>query len=60
MKQRLPSCSYLRFDYTGHGQSSGTFTGMHLRDWFDDALLVLDQLTDRQQPQVIVGEQPCG
>jgi hypothetical protein len=31
---RLPDCSYLRFDYRGHGQSSGAFKDTHLGDWW--------------------------
>jgi hypothetical protein len=44
-----------RFDYTGHGLSSGTFAGTHLGDWFRDALLAVDSLTDEAAPLVVVG-----
>lgn len=44
-----------RFDYTGHGESSGTFKGTHPGDWYDDALLAVDALTDEAAPLIIVG-----
>lgn len=59
MRERLPSASYLRFDYSGHGLSSGTFTGTSLRDWFADALAVFDELTHPAEPQILVGESPA-
>ena len=43
----------LRFDYRGHGGSSGQFEDLTIGDWRDDALLVLDRLT--LGPQVLVG-----
>lgn len=60
VQRRLPSCSYLRFDYSGHGLSTGTFRGTTLADWFNDALLALDQLTDQEEPQIIVGSSMGG
>jgi hypothetical protein len=45
--------AYLRFDYLGHGQSSGQFRDGTISRWRDDALAVLDGLT--QGPQVLVG-----
>ena len=35
--------SFVRFDYRGHGESSGDFTEGTVGLWRDDALLVLDQ-----------------
>lgn len=37
--------AYLRFDYLGHGQSSGRFEDGTIGRWLDDSLAVLDQLT---------------
>src|SRR5579872_4276934 len=37
--------SYLRFDYLGHGQSSGRFEDGTIGRWLDDSLAVIDQLT---------------
>ncbi len=49
---------YLRFDYSGHGQSGGKFEDGCISEWADDALAVLDQLT--QGPQVLVGSSMGG
>jgi pimeloyl-ACP methyl ester carboxylesterase len=45
--------SLLRFDYFGHGQSSGNFREGTITRWRDDALAVLDGLT--VGPQILVG-----
>lgn len=45
--------SYLRFDYFGHGQSSGRFVEGTISRWRDDALAVLDELCEG--PQILVG-----
>lgn len=45
--------AYLRFDYFGHGGSSGAFVDGTIGRWADDAVFVLDQLT--AGPQIIVG-----
>ena len=45
--------TYLRFDYRGHGQSSGAFVEGTVGDWHDDALEVIDRLI--QGPLVLVG-----
>lgn len=45
--------SFVRFDYRGHGESSGDFTDGTVGLWRDDALLVLDQAGDG--PMVVVG-----
>lgn len=50
--------SFLRFDYSGHGQSSGAFTEGCISDWVADAQAVLDALTDG--PQVLVGSSMGG
>ncbi|WP_207063896.1 carboxylesterase [Motiliproteus sp. SC1-56] len=49
---------FLRFDYRGHGASSERFADGTLGDWANDALTVLDQLT--QGPQVLVGSSMGG
>lgn len=36
----------LRFDYSGTGSSSGTFEDGTLARWIDEALAIIDQLTD--------------
>lgn len=50
--------SYTRFDYLGHGQSTGAFTDGSISRWTDDALAVLDECT--AGPQVIVGSSMGG
>jgi pimeloyl-ACP methyl ester carboxylesterase len=37
--------AFLRFDYFGHGQSSGRFEDGTIGRWLDDSLAVIDQLT---------------
>jgi pimeloyl-ACP methyl ester carboxylesterase len=37
--------AYVRFDYLGHGQSSGRLEDGTIGRWLDDSLAVLDQLT---------------
>jgi pimeloyl-ACP methyl ester carboxylesterase len=45
--------AFVRFDYRGHGASSGAFTDGTIGGWADDAVFVLDHLTEG--PQVLVG-----
>jgi pimeloyl-ACP methyl ester carboxylesterase len=45
--------AFLRFDYFGHGASSGAFRDGTITRWRDDALAVLDQLCDG--PQLLIG-----
>lgn len=37
---------YIRFDYFGHGASSGDFEHGHIGRWRDDVISVIDALTD--------------
>ena len=50
--------AFLRFDYSGHGQSSGRFTDGSISDWGGDARAAIDSLTDG--PQVLVGSSMGG
>src|SRR5882724_2868321 len=45
--------AYVRFDYFGHGRSSGVFRDGTITRWRDDALAILDELT--AGPQILVG-----
>lgn len=47
-----------RFDYLGHGASGGRFEDGTISRWRDDALAVLDTVT--QGPQVVVGSSMGG
>ncbi|MFW8593453.1 alpha/beta fold hydrolase [Cribrihabitans neustonicus] len=38
--------SFLRFDYSGHGESSGTFEEGCIGDWHEDTLAVVTALTE--------------
>jgi pimeloyl-ACP methyl ester carboxylesterase len=49
---------YLRFDYFGHGQSSGDFQAGTISRWREDALAVIDELTEG--PLILVGSSMGG
>jgi pimeloyl-ACP methyl ester carboxylesterase len=42
---RTSGHAYLRFDYLGHGQSSGRFEDGTIGRWLDDSLAAIDSLT---------------
>ena len=50
--------AYVRFDYFGHGRSSGEFVDGTIGRWCDDALAVLDSLTEDRQ--ILVGSSMGG
>ena len=50
--------AYLRFDYSSHGQSEGSFEDGTIGQWARDAMAVLDQLTIG--PQILVGSSMGG
>ncbi len=50
--------AFLRFDYSGHGQSSGEFTEGCIGDWAQDTIEIVSALTDG--PQVVVGSSMGG
>ncbi len=49
---------FLRFDYFGHGASDGDFEAATVTRWREDALAVIDQLTEG--PLVLVGSSMGG
>ena len=49
---------YLRFDYFGHGESSGDFVRGSITRWREDALAVIDEMTEG--PLVLVGSSMGG
>ena len=50
--------AYVRFDYSGHGESGGAFRDGTIGAWRDDALAVLDHVASG--PQVLVGSSMGG
>ncbi|MEL6773219.1 MAG: alpha/beta hydrolase [Pseudomonadota bacterium] len=50
--------AFLRFDYRGHGASSGRFEDFGIGDWAEDAAAVLTRLTEG--PQILVGSSMGG
>ncbi|MCO6382991.1 carboxylesterase [Oceanicola sp. 502str15] len=50
--------AFLRFDYSGHGESSGAFTEGAIGDWAEDAAAAITTLTEG--PQVLVGSSMGG
>jgi pimeloyl-ACP methyl ester carboxylesterase len=50
--------AYLRFDYLGHGQSSGRFEDGTIGRWLDDSLSAIDRLTEGKL--VLVGSSMGG
>jgi pimeloyl-ACP methyl ester carboxylesterase len=49
---------FLRFDYSGHGESGGDFRDGTIGTWLQDSLDVFDQLT--AGPQILVGSSMGG
>lgn len=50
---------YLRFDYSGHGESEGVFEDFTISDWRDDALAIQSEIIGKQ-PFIIVGSSMGG
>lgn len=50
--------AFLRFDYSGHGQSSGDFEEGCIGDWAADARAAIEALTEG--PQVLIGSSMGG
>ncbi|WP_298847409.1 alpha/beta hydrolase [uncultured Ruegeria sp.] len=50
--------SFLRFDYSGHGESSGVFTDGCIGDWHQDTLAAVSELT--KGPLIVVGSSMGG
>jgi pimeloyl-ACP methyl ester carboxylesterase len=49
--------AFVRFDYSGHGHSSGAFEDGAIGDWFEDACAILDMI---KGPVVLVGSSMGG
>ncbi len=50
--------AYLRFDYSGHGESAGRFEDGCIGDWHQDALAMIDAQTEG--PLIVVGSSMGG
>ena len=50
--------AYVRFDYSGHGKSSGDFSDGTIGAWADDGMAIMDQVTDG--PLILVGSSMGG
>lgn len=57
-RARATGRAFLRFDYSGHGQSSEEFEAGAIGDWAQDAQEIIETLT--QGPQVLVGSSMGG
>ncbi|RRH73433.1 alpha/beta hydrolase [Falsigemmobacter faecalis] len=57
-RARAEGRAFLRFDYSGHGESDGAFTDGAIGDWKRDAAAVLEALTEG--PQILVGSSMGG
>ncbi len=55
---RAAGRAFIRFDYFGHGSSSGKFVDGTIGRWKDDAVTILDELAEG--PQVLVGSSMGG
>lgn len=55
---RATGRAFVRFDYSGHGASSGAFADGTIGQWAEDAEAVLDRCTDG--PQLLVGSSMGG
>jgi pimeloyl-ACP methyl ester carboxylesterase len=55
---RVRGRAYVRFDYFGHGASSGDFALGTIGRWRGDAVAVIDSLTEG--PQILVGSSMSG
>ncbi|MBK5945907.1 alpha/beta hydrolase [Rhodobacter veldkampii DSM 11550] len=55
---RAQGRAFVRFDYSGHGKSGGTFEAGCIGDWFEDARAVIS--AQAAGPQVLVGSSMGG
>lgn len=51
--------SFIRFDYSGHGFSSGNFIEGTISSWLSDTLRIIDLLAE-DQPQILIGSSMGG
>ena len=51
-------CGFLRFDYSGHGQSSGVFESCNISDWVEDSYEIITGKT--KGPIILIGSSMGG
>tara|TARA_B100001179_G_scaffold227159_1_gene209270 strand:+ start:508 stop:1305 length:798 start_codon:yes stop_codon:yes gene_type:complete len=51
--------NYIRFDYSGHGESEGKFINGTIGDWYRDALSVLDEIVTTKKV-ILIGSSMGG
>ena len=56
--QVIAGLAFLRFDYSGHGESSGAFEDGCIGDWHEDTLAILEAVTEG--PLCVVGSSMGG
>ena len=49
---------YLRFDYSGHGDSSGDINNLYISDWINESKVLIEKKTN--YPLIIVGSSMGG
>ena len=52
--------AFVRFDYSGHGESGGEFTATTVSHWLDDLLYIIDNIADKNRPHILVGSSMGG
>lgn len=51
---------YLRFDYSGHGESEGIFSDLTLSDWINDSQEIIEHICGTMRPVILVGSSMGG
>lgn len=51
---------FTRFDYRGHGLSSGSFNAYCLGDWLHDAQTILQHISQNEVPHILIGSSMGG
>lgn len=57
---REKGVAYCRFDYRGHGDSTGEFENCTLSDWVSDTLSILTQVVGQHEKVILVGSSMGG
>ncbi len=55
---RMRGQAFVRFDYSGHGQSDGNFSDGTITRWAEDSIAMIDEVT--QGPQILIGSSMGG